>query len=234
MCLHIDSDAAYLVQPKARSRVGGHFFLSDNPPPAPAKPTPKPNGPIHTECSTIRAVMSSAAEAETGAIFINGQKAIPMRTALQEMNHPQPPTTMKTDSATSHGILTGNMRRKKSKAFDMRFHWMKDRILQAQFHLYWMRGKDNQADYFTKHFPPLYHCLMRYKYLHWNRDQLNSAQSPVQGCVHTTAYTDRLAVPRTIQADHHSRLTSHVAVTLNGLCHSNNGHPMNIIHQYSS
>jgi hypothetical protein len=25
MCLHADSDAAYLVQPKACSRVGGHF-----------------------------------------------------------------------------------------------------------------------------------------------------------------------------------------------------------------
>ena len=27
MCLHLDSDAAYLVQPKARSRVAGHYYL---------------------------------------------------------------------------------------------------------------------------------------------------------------------------------------------------------------
>ena len=30
MCLHIDIDAAYLVQPKARSRASGHFYLSKN------------------------------------------------------------------------------------------------------------------------------------------------------------------------------------------------------------
>jgi hypothetical protein len=131
MCLHIDSDAAYLVQPKARSRAAGHFYLSNQPPPAPATPNPTPNGPIHTECSTIRPVMSSAAEAETGTIFLNGQRAVPMRTTLSELRHQQPPTPVKTDSATSHGILTGNMRRKNSKAFDMRFHWMKDRILQG-------------------------------------------------------------------------------------------------------
>ena len=29
MCLHIDSDAAYLVQTQAGSRVAGHFYLSD-------------------------------------------------------------------------------------------------------------------------------------------------------------------------------------------------------------
>ena len=30
MQLHIHSDASYLSAPKARSRVGGHFFLSEN------------------------------------------------------------------------------------------------------------------------------------------------------------------------------------------------------------
>jgi hypothetical protein len=55
MVLHVDTDAAYLVLPKARSVIAGHYFLSDNPPPPPTKPNPKPNGPIHTEChGTIR------------------------------------------------------------------------------------------------------------------------------------------------------------------------------------
>ena len=49
------------------------------------------------------------------------------------MVHPQPPTPIKTDSATSYGILTGNMRRKRSKAFDMRSHWMRCCIKQNQF-----------------------------------------------------------------------------------------------------
>ena len=81
--------------------------------------------------------MASAAEAETGAIFLNGQQAIPIRTALLEMGHPQPPILIKTDSTTSYGILTGNMQRKRSKAFDMRFHFMRCRIKQNQYCLYW-------------------------------------------------------------------------------------------------
>jgi hypothetical protein len=32
MIPHIDSDAAYLVLPNARSRYAGHYFLSDSPP----------------------------------------------------------------------------------------------------------------------------------------------------------------------------------------------------------
>ena len=72
--------------------------------------------------------MASAAEAKTGAIFLNVQQAVPIRTNLIKMGHPQPPTPIKTDSATSSGILTENMRRKCSKAFNMHFHSMRCRI----------------------------------------------------------------------------------------------------------
>ena len=71
--------------------------------------------------------MASAAEAETGAIFLNGKQAAPIRTALTEMGHPQPPTPIKTNRTTSYSILPGNMPRKRSNAFNMRFHWMRCR-----------------------------------------------------------------------------------------------------------
>jgi hypothetical protein len=165
MVLHIDSDAAYLVLPKARSRAAGHYYFSDWPEPAPAKPNPTPNGPVHTLCKTIRNVMSSAAESETGGVYLNGKEAVPIRTTATELGHPQPPTPIKTDNTTAHGILTRTVRQKLSKAFDMRFHWMRDRIDQKQFHLYWEKGILNLADYFTKHHPPRHHRLMRHKYL---------------------------------------------------------------------
>ena len=101
--------------------------------------------------------MASAAEAKTGVIFLNGQQDIPIRTALIKMGHPQPPTPIKTDSATSYGILTGNMRRKRSKDFDICFHWILCRIKQNQFRLYWQKGTENLANYFTKNFPPKHH-----------------------------------------------------------------------------
>ena len=163
MCLHIDSDAAYLVLPKARSRGAGHFYLSDRTSPSNNKPTP--NGPILTECFTLRNVMASAAEAETNTIFENGRKAVPIRTTLEEMKHRQPLTKIKTDNSTADGILNSTMRKKKSKAYDMKIWWMRDRIQLKQFIVYWAKGIENLADYFTKHHPPCHHKLMRYKYL---------------------------------------------------------------------
>ena len=93
--------------------------------------------------------MASAAEAETGAIRLNCQQAVPIRTALIEMGHLQLPTPIKTDSATSYGILTGNMRQKLCKDFGLRFHWMRCRIKQNQFRLYWQKITENVSDYFT-------------------------------------------------------------------------------------
>jgi hypothetical protein len=99
--------------------------------------SPTANGPIHTLCKTIKNVMSSAAEAGTGGIYLNGKEAIPICTTAFELGHPQPPTPIKTDNTTAHGILlTKSLGPKLSKAFDMRFHWMKDRIQQQQFHLF--------------------------------------------------------------------------------------------------
>ena len=165
MCLHINSDATYLPQPKARSRAAGHYYLSDNPPSPHIRTTPTPNGPILTKYQTIRTVMASAAEAKAGTILLNGQQAVPIRTSLIERDHPQPPTQIKTDSATSYGIITGNMRRKRSKAFDMLLYWMRCHIKHNQFRLYWQKGTENLADYFTKHFPLKHHRRVRYVYL---------------------------------------------------------------------
>ena len=67
MILHVDSDAAYLVLPHAKSRVGGYFYLSSTPP-TNINNIPKPmrNAPILIKCSTLKHVVASAAEAECG------------------------------------------------------------------------------------------------------------------------------------------------------------------------
>eukprot|EP00957_Ditylum_brightwellii_P121967 9301428-Ditylum_brightwellii.AAC.1 len=50
MVLHIHRDASYLSAPHARSRAGGHFFLSNHPsnPAKPEESVTPPNGPIHS------------------------------------------------------------------------------------------------------------------------------------------------------------------------------------------
>eukprot|EP00956_Cyclotella_meneghiniana_P033532 scaffold96784_cov43-Cyclotella_meneghiniana.AAC.2 len=59
-----------------------------------AKSMPLNNGTILKVSKVIKAVMSSAAEAELGALFMNAKTAAPMRKTLEELGHPQPLTPM--------------------------------------------------------------------------------------------------------------------------------------------
>eukprot|EP00957_Ditylum_brightwellii_P199543 15211355-Ditylum_brightwellii.AAC.1 len=72
--------------------------------------------------------MASAAEAECSSLYENGREATPLRMALKEMGHPQPATPIATDNNTAEGIMNANVRQKQSKAINMRFYWMQDRI----------------------------------------------------------------------------------------------------------
>ena len=67
MILHVDSDAAYLVLPRAHSQIAGYYYLADKPPLPPEIPEPMINGAVHMECKVVRNAVASAAEAETGA-----------------------------------------------------------------------------------------------------------------------------------------------------------------------
>ena len=170
MILYIDSDASYLSVSECRSRAGGYFYLSQKPTYKNEKIlTPqKINGPIYVLSKILRIVVASAAESELGALFLNGQKAVSIRNTLNILGHPQPPTPMQTDNSAAFGIVNENVRRNKSRSMDMRFFWIKDRIRQKQFLVYWGPGKKNLADYFTKHFPASTHRELRTIYLSCN------------------------------------------------------------------
>ena len=118
MILYIESDAAYLVLPQARSRVASIFYLINA-----TAGRPPLNGAIQVICKTLQNIVSSAAEAETGGIFIGDQQAVHIITALSEINHQQPAsgTRISADNSTAKGVLTVNLFQKLSKAFDMRY-----------------------------------------------------------------------------------------------------------------
>jgi len=46
----------------------------------------------------MRSVLSSATEAETGALFHNAKDAAPFRITRLELGHPQGPTPIQTDN----------------------------------------------------------------------------------------------------------------------------------------
>ena len=113
--------------------------------------------------------MSSAAEAELGGLFFNMKDAAPIRAALEEMGHPQPPTAIVVDNSTASGIANKTVKQRRSKAVDMRFcHWVQDRMESNDNSRCadWRKGAQNLADYFTKHHPARYHVDMRPVYLH--------------------------------------------------------------------
>ena len=66
---------------------------------------------------------------------------------------------------TAKGIITGNIKQKRSKAIDTRFYWLKDGQEQGQFDIIWEPGKHNSADYPTKHHAASHHRIVRGIYL---------------------------------------------------------------------
>ena len=126
MILKMHSDASYLSEAKARSRAGGHFHLGDKA----NTQHERRNGPLLTKSTIMRNVMSSAAEAECGALFDNTKEGVPLRNTLHEMGHPQPPTPVQVDNSTTNGFANKQIKQQRSKSMDMRFYWIQDRVEQ--------------------------------------------------------------------------------------------------------
>jgi hypothetical protein len=152
MYLHIHSNASYLSEAKSRSRTGGTFFLISRPPdpaetPSPTATPPLYNDSIHTISSMMRNVMASAIEAELSAVFQNTRDCVPLCIALEERGHPQAATPIQTDNACAAGMTNQTVKDCRSKAIDIRFYWIRDRIKQGQFIIHWRAGKDNRAPF---------------------------------------------------------------------------------------
>ena len=121
MILNIHSDASYLSAGKGQSRAGGHFFLVSLP--CDGEPIWL-NRNIHIRCVIIKLVAASAAEAELGALFLNGQEAKIICLILEEMGDPQPPTPIHVDNTTTAGIVNNTIKRQRSRAMEMINFWL--------------------------------------------------------------------------------------------------------------
>jgi hypothetical protein len=147
------------------------------------------NGAVLIISKVLKHVMSSAAEAEIVAVFINAKEGAVLRTTLEELGHTQHPTPMETDNNTATGYINSIIKKKRTKAMDMRFYWIKDRVKQGQFNVYWGQGFQNLADYFTKHHSPAHHKRIRDVYIHAGEQPINRKEirdSALRGCVNTS------------------------------------------------
>jgi hypothetical protein len=79
MILHIQGNASYLSENEAKRRAGGFFSMGSN-----TKTDKKlTNGAMFIISKVLKHVMSSAAEAEIGAVFINAKEVAAVRTTLE-------------------------------------------------------------------------------------------------------------------------------------------------------
>jgi hypothetical protein len=173
LILHIHSDASYLSVLNARRCLGGLLFCGDKP-----LQEDTLNGSILNVASLIKNVVASVAGSEVGACFQNAQSGAPLRVTLTELGHIQPATPHHTDNTTAFGILNETTKQKRSKAMDMRYHWLTDIVRQKQFDVYWRPGRENLGDYHTKHHSAQHHKDMHGLILH----EANNLQV-LRGCV---------------------------------------------------
>ena len=96
--------------------------------------SPPINGSVRVECKTLKHIVSSAAEAKVVALFHNAQTVLPIRRVLEALDHLQPPTPVKTDNSTANAFVHKNIHKKRSKSWDMRFHWLREKLLHKKLH----------------------------------------------------------------------------------------------------
>jgi hypothetical protein len=222
MVLNIHSDASYLSEPQARSRLGGTFFLGSLP--QNGKPI-QLNGPILTIASICKFVVASAAEAELGALFYNCQDGTILQLTLEELRHPQPATPVHCHNSTAVSIANNTVKKQRSRAMEKNFFWTTNQVEIGNFNVTWHPGQENLADYFTKHFDGKHHQLVRPYYLHMHNSPTTLpralAPSTLKGCVGTlpNGYIRSAPLPR-LRTDnygsHHGRTIraqSHPSVT---------------------
>ncbi len=103
-------------------------------------------------------MVTSAGEAEYAALFAAGQHAASLCTTLSDMGYPQDPTIIMCDNTSAIDIATDSIKQKRSKAIDMRFHWIRYRVRQGQFIIAYIPTHQNLVDYFTKNLPKDVHA----------------------------------------------------------------------------
>ena len=98
-------------------------------------------------------------------LFQNGHTAVAIGRLLESLGHKQEPIGIKTDNKTANSFVHTTMRIKRSKTWDMRYNWLREKATRKILNIFWDKGIHNLADYFTKHHSPAHHKLMRDKYI---------------------------------------------------------------------
>jgi hypothetical protein len=105
------------------------------------------------------------------------------------MGHPQPPTLIHSDDSTAIGIANNTVKQQQSCLMEMLFFWVSDAVKQVKFDIKYYPGKENLADYQSKHHLGAHHKTVPPQYLHEptsiRKLPRTSKPSTLKGCVGT-------------------------------------------------
>jgi hypothetical protein len=199
MIMNVHSDASYLSESDAQSWACGHFFMGWSP--KDGNPI-KLNGAFFNLCAILHFIISSAAEAKLGALFLNCKEGMIFRLTLEELEHPQPKTPIHCNNATAVGIANNTVKRQCSCLMEMWYFWVCDKVAQDAYDVRWHPGQENLTNYQSKHHTGAHHTAVRPWYLHEVNLPLVLPRairpSTLKGCVGTLpkGYVRNVPLPR--------------------------------------
>jgi hypothetical protein len=129
MILNVHSDASYLSEPNAKSRVAGHYFLGQIPKNGQLIMI---NGNIFVLCRIFNFVVCLAVQGELAALFFKVKARNLIQLILKELGCPQLPMPVHCDNQTASGF-----------ANNMRFFWITDQVKHKCFYVQWHPGQEN-------------------------------------------------------------------------------------------
>jgi hypothetical protein len=108
---------------------------------------------------------------------------------LEEIGHPQPPPPINCDNSTTVGKANNTAKCQCSHSMEMQFFWVADAGAQNKFDIKYFPGKENLADYQSKHHTGTHHAAVCLWYLHKPASVLELPRackpSTLKGCVGT-------------------------------------------------
>ena len=150
MILKCHSDASFGSSSGFRSRSGGIYYFGN-------KHDNMINGPVQILSSIQKTISASVAEAEYIALFDNGQNVLAIANTLLAITYPAQVPTIYTDNECAVNMANDDIKQRRTKAIDMRYHWTRHQIREQKLIIKWIQASDNLADFFTKALPTHLH-----------------------------------------------------------------------------
>ncbi|TPX53139.1 DNA-directed DNA polymerase [Powellomyces hirtus] len=139
--LHAFTDADYASDINDRKSTSGFCMLFSG-------------AAIHWKCSKRKCIVQSSTESEYVAGALATNKSVWFRNLLtQILGKPQPPLPISMDSASACHFAHNDTNSPRTKHIDVRYHVIREKILDKEIILLPVAGVDNVADTCTKALP---------------------------------------------------------------------------------